>query len=169
MSALSSNSGEWQTPPWLVGKCRAALGGYITLDAAASDENKLGQAWFTQERSALENSWAYEVHKAHRPTLFCNPPGEKTGKLIRAFWNRWNYESEAFYASVWVDFNLDHLRFLERVPRDCLIVPRRRMAFIDPSTGLKRKGAQIGGFIYFRGAYRDVCKLFPANEFLVML
>jgi phage N-6-adenine-methyltransferase len=168
VSALSSKSAEWQTPPWLVEKCKAALGGYITLDAAATDENKLGQYWFTQERSALDNSWAYEVIKAHRPTLFLNPPGERSGKLIRAFWNRWEAESECFYASVWVDFNLDHLRFVRRVPRDCLIVPRFRMAFVDPATGRERKGAQLGGFLLFRGAYQRVDQLFPANQFLVM-
>lgn len=168
MSALSSLSAEWQTPPWLVNKCTQALGGYITLDAAASNENKLGKFFFTKERSALENSWGYEAQNAWRPTLFCNPPGEKTGKLIRAFWNRWNVESECFHASVWVDFNLDHLRFLERVPRDYLIVPRKRMAFVDPATGEERKGAQIGGFIYFRGAVRGLDSLFNPREFLVM-
>ncbi len=168
MSALSSKSGEWQTPEWLVQSCKAALGGSITLDAAATDKNKLGTHWFTKERSALQNSWSFEVMKQHRPTLFLNPPGEKTGKLIRDFWYHWNNESQCFWSSVWVDFNLDHLRFIERVPRDCLIIPRKRMAFTDPVTGLDRKGAQIGGFIMFRGMYQNIENLFPRQHFLVM-
>jgi phage N-6-adenine-methyltransferase len=175
MSALSSASGEWQTPPWLAEKCRAALGGYITLDAATSEANNMGaEQYFTAADDALTFQWACSVAPVERPpTLFLNPPGEKSGKLIRAFWRLWDRESRLFHAAVWVDFNLDHLRFLKRVQGDCLVIPRKRMAFVDPLTGLERKGAQIGGFIYFRGAYgltkeNSVTALFPEPSFLVM-
>jgi phage N-6-adenine-methyltransferase len=174
MSALSSKSGEWRTPKWLVEKCRAALGGYITLDAAASDQNTVGEFCFTKARSALEHSWHAEVAGLDRPTVFLNPPGERSGKLIRQFWDRWNCASKRFHAACWVDFNLDHLRFITRVPADVLIIPRKRLAFVDPATGLERKGAQIGGFILFRGHWaigggpNGKPALFPERDYLVM-
>jgi hypothetical protein len=99
VSALSSNSGEWMTPPWLVEKCRAALGGYISLDAATSDANNVGaDSYLTAEdgktNGALEFNWAQWFHDhgppQKAPTLFLNPPGEKTGKLIRRFWRLWH-------------------------------------------------------------------------------
>lgn len=181
MSALSSKSGEWQTPPWLVEKCRAALGGYITLDAATDENNVKAMHTITAEDDALDGvgSWAMWCERGMAlsdptRTLFLNPPGEKTGKLIRRFWERWDAESANFYASVWVDFNLDHLRFIKRQPADCLIIPRKRMAFVDPLTGKERTGAQIGGFILFRGYYQlgggpnGKPALFPEPDFLTM-
>lgn len=169
MTATSSNSGEWQTPPWLVAKCRAMLGGYITLDAATSPDNPVGAStFFTAEQSAFDRTWDTAAAHSLRPTLFLNPPGERTGKLIRRFWAEWHYYSTRFFrASCWVDFNLDHLRFIERVPGDVLIVPRKRLAFVDPATGLERKGAQIGGFILFRGWW-TLSVEWPDREYLVM-
>lgn len=174
-----SLSGEWQTPPWLVEKCRAALGGYITLDAATTADNPVGAHFgVTAHLDALSPTpwlwWAnMESFSGTHKTLFLNPPGERSGKLVRRFWARWHAESRLFHAAVWVDFNLDHLRFIERVPGDCLIVPRKRMAFVDPATGQERRGAQVGGFLLFRGffgttAESSIAKLFPEPEFLTM-
>ncbi len=184
MTALSSSSGEWQTPQWLVEKCRAALGGYISLDAASSpqaNETVKARCFLSPEVDALETTWdaweRYHGDKVSRPTLFLNPPGERSGKLIRKFWAEWDYYYSVcgyFYASVWVDFNLDHLRFIHRVQGDCLIIPRKRMAFVDPTTGKEKKGAQIGGFILFRGGFgleseeASISRLFPKEDFLVM-
>lgn len=168
MSALSSKSGEWQTPPWLVEKCRAALGGYISLDAANDVSNPTGAADFlsANDDALARPTWWGLVQGQRQPTLFLNPPGERSGKLIRRFWARWNYESAHFHAAVWVDFNLDHLRFIELGVTDTLVIPRKRMAFVDPTTGKERKGAQIGGFLLFRGAYREMDIHFPDNEYL---
>lgn len=176
MSALLSMSGNWQTPPWLISKCRAALGGYITLDAAASTDNVEPDFFYSAAEDALEQSWLSDVKfgRFTSPTLFLNPPGERSGKLIRRFWAKWDAESRGFHASVWVDFNLDHLRFIKRTGDDCLIIPRKRMAFVDPLTGKERKGAQIGGFILFRGYYGcspdhpGISELFPEPDFLTM-
>lgn len=188
MSALSSKSGEWQTPPWLVALCRQALGGEISLDAATVASNPVGALdIITQKHDALaEKPWLEYTRQPggqlwEKPTLFLNPPGEKTGKLIRRFWQRWNEESPRFHASVWVDFNLDHLRFIERLPGDCLIIPRKRMAFVRLETGLEVSGAQIGGFILFRGDFHrwrlvneadpngEAVDIFPEPDFMTMM
>jgi hypothetical protein len=150
-------SGEWQTPLWLVKKCRAALGGYITLDAATSASNNVGAlVGITAEDDALGPKPWLEYASARgypgsEPTLFLNPPGEKSGKLIRLFWERYNNERADFYSSIWVDFNLDHLRFIKPARHRRLFVPAKRLAFTDPATGLERKGAQIGGFLVCDG------------------
>jgi len=186
MAATSSNSAEWQTPDWLVEKCREMLGGTISLDAASSAEaNKVIKAdrFYDITANALAQRWDHDTpywdfrHSNGKPTLFLNPPGERSGKLIRQFWSHWDHHSASghFYASVWVDFNLDHLRFIRRVPGDILIIPRKRLAFKDPATGKVKKGAQIGGFLLFRGAWgcsdssipRTI--QWPDSEYLCML
>ncbi len=174
MSALTSNSGDWQTPPWLVEKCRAALGGYISVDAATSADNPVkADRFYTAADDALGHLWDAENADLVRPTLFLNPPGSRSGKLIRDFWKCWDLYSRVFFhASVWVDFNLDHLRFIERVQGDCLIIPRKRIAFVDPLLGAERRGAPIGGFLLFRGYYGTengiANDLFPEPDFLTM-
>lgn len=184
MSALSSKSGEWQTPPWLVEKCRAALGGHVSLDPCAGigpgGQNNVGAySAIYKAGDGLSYDWLRLAIKQQEffgivPTLFVNPPGERSGKLVRRFWAKWNAESRKFHASVWVDFNLDHLRFITRVPADALIIPRKRLAFVDPVTGKERRGAQIGGFLLFRGYYalgggpNGMPALFPEPDFLTM-
>lgn len=167
MSALTSNSGEWQTPPWLVEKCRGTMRG-ISLDAATSADNPVGaDRIITAEMDALNPAtpW-WRGPPDDYDTLFLNPPGEKTGKLIRRFWKRWSVESWRFRAAIWVDFNLDHLRFIEATDADRLLIPRKRLAFVDPLTGLARKGAQIGGFILCRGRCLELESWFPETEYL---
>lgn len=171
MAALSSNSSEWMTPPWLVEKCRAALGGYISLDAATSRSNPVGaDESYTPMENAL-GGWPWhqmEEIPTRPPTLFLNPPGERSGKLVREFWRRWDFESTKFHAAVWVDFNLDHLRFISTMPGDSLVIPRKRIAWVDPATQQPRKGAQIGGFLLFRGNYNSMATLFPPYEYVVI-
>lgn len=158
-----SKSSEWQTPPWLVHKLRAAMGGTIDVDAATTTGNPVGATSIITAQIDALSQWT--DWDCDNKSLFLNPPGSKDGKLVRCFWSRWDVESKRARCASWVGFNLDQLRFVVKGPSDCLIIPRKRVAYVNPQTGLEVKGAQIGSFILLRGKYRGVGDLFPASEF----
>ena len=66
---------EWRTPRWLFDRCVERFGTF-NLDAAASDENHLCDAWFTEKDNALEKDWFGNV--------WCNPPYS----MLRPFANK---------------------------------------------------------------------------------
>ncbi len=143
------------------------LGGEITVDAATTEANPVGACRpITPEENALSDKTAWLPVYDGRHTLFLNPPGGDRGKLIRKFWDRWNVESRKFTAAVWVDFNLDHLRFIQVKTEDLLVIPRKRIGFVDPRTGKEKKGAQTGAFLIFRGTKVNAPIVFPDSEYL---
>lgn len=150
MSAMSCNLSDWVTPPELINKIRQALGGNIDLDAASSkraNEVIRAQRFISKEEDALVKSTSWDpIHD--RSSLFLNPPGSRDGKLIRAFWGRWNVESWKHYRSCWLDFNLDHLRFVDH---GWLVIPKQRIRYLHPTTLLPGNAPTIGSFMLFRG------------------
>lgn len=167
-------SADWQTPPWLVEKCRTVLGGHISFDPCASPleygDTVGAMSKVYRAGDALTQHWVRcarcGIAADYPPTMLCNPPGDRSGKLVRAFWDRFDLFSPGFAAAVWVDFNLDHLRFITTARHDKLVIPRKRIAFVDPATGKERRGAQIGGFLLFRGQTQFLHRTFPADEYL---
>lgn len=61
---MSSDSGEWETPPDFFDRLDAEY--RFTLDAAASTTNAKCETYFTKERDALTLAWPGRV--------WCNPP-----------------------------------------------------------------------------------------------
>ena len=77
---FSSQKMNWCTPPELFERCNAIWS--FTLDAAASDGNKLCKWHFTERNSAFDNSWA-----GHR--VWINPPyGRTLGSWVELA-NQW--------------------------------------------------------------------------------
>lgn len=155
MTALTSKTAEWMTPKWLVDYIREALGGEITLDPASNEKaNKIIKArrFYTKADDSLTLSWAQQFKPGARPALFLNPPGDVSGKLVRKFWSHYRLYAPTFWATCWLGFNLDQLRFVERFRdvRTRIVVPRKRVAYIDED-GKEGKFPTIGSFLYFTG------------------
>lgn len=72
---FSSNSDEYETPPWLFEKLDKAFD--FSLDAAASPENYKCNIYYTENFSGLIGSW-------ERYVVFCNPPYSKRGLQSQA-------------------------------------------------------------------------------------
>jgi site-specific DNA-methyltransferase (adenine-specific) len=64
-SDVASTGDEWRTPPVLFAALDAVY--HFELDAAATRENALCEAWYTKEMDALWRSW-------HGLRVFLNPP-----------------------------------------------------------------------------------------------
>ena len=74
LSAFSSKTHTWQTPPDLFDKLNREF--RFTLDAAASADNALASEYFTEDDDALSQRWHGRV--------FCNPPyGPGIGKWVK--------------------------------------------------------------------------------------
>ena len=73
-SMMTSNSGEWQTPPALYAQLDNEF--HFTVDVCASDSNKLSPLYFTKSDSCLTQPW-------HNATCWMNPPyGRKIGTFL---------------------------------------------------------------------------------------
>ena len=70
----TSSHDEWLTPPELFAVLDKEF--HFMLDAAASDDNTLCHAWYTEEENALTQEWC------HR-SVFCNPPYSLIGPFVQ--------------------------------------------------------------------------------------
>lgn len=124
--------------------------GTINTDAATTPDNPVLATYpITEDMDALDPETQWYDYKPGPQTLFLNPPGGNRGRTVRAFWERFNEESRKFYASCWVGFNLDQLRF---VHDGWLVIPKKRIRYIDPVTGsVGASSPQIGSFLLLRG------------------
>lgn len=73
---FSSDSNEWQTPPWLFKEYDDLF--HFELDAAATKENTLCTRYFTKEDDALIQDW-----KPYRTVWLNSPYGRLIGKFIK--------------------------------------------------------------------------------------
>ena len=106
---MSSASAEHYTPADIVERARRTMGG-INLDPAschAAQETVRAAAYYTEALDGLSLPWSGRV--------FCNPPGDKSGKLPRAFWTKLRSDVSKYRVTefVWVAFNISHLRTLQ--------------------------------------------------------
>jgi len=129
-----SESADWGSPPEVVKLARAVLG-RIDLDPATSNYwNRHGvRARFIIGADGETTSW--RCRESH-VTVFLNPPGDKSGQLVKSFWARLVREWAAgeVESAVWVGFSLEQLVSLQSEPVNPMtlpmIVPRRRLAFM---------------------------------------
>lgn len=136
---LSTNE-EQGSPPEVIEFARRLMG-RIDLDPASSpywNQFVRAERYYTKEQNGLFLPW--------EGCVFCNPPGDKTGRLVQRFWRKLVRDSAHTVASFWVGFNLEQLTGLQQfarnplAPRIWLIVPRRRLCFLgsegdDPTHG----------------------------------
>ena len=114
-------SSEHYTPPELIESARQVMGS-IDLDPASSPiANSVIKAkvFYTKETNGLDltNSWEGNV--------YLNPPGDRTGKLVKAFWERLVNEvlNDNVRAGIWAGFNTNQLQSLQRFGIHPLLLP----------------------------------------------
>jgi len=81
-STVSNDKSEWQTPPWLFKRLNDEF--QFNLDAAATFENRLVNAFFDKNSDALTKDWG-----GKGSTVFLNPPfgrGAVDAFAKKAFW-----------------------------------------------------------------------------------
>jgi hypothetical protein len=151
-AAHSSATPEHGTPPEFVAIARAVLGA-IDVDPASSptwnhavqarrvitaQENGLRTAWFAGAPRPRELLTSTQRPPAAPGTAIVNPPGERSGALVAAFWL-----ALAMYwhrgwcrSAVWVGFNLEQLGRLQRVGapshplQHVTLLPMRRTGYM---------------------------------------
>lgn len=132
LTALHSSASPGHgTPPEIVEAARRVLGG-IDLDPASSAVfNKVVRAdrFYDVFDDGLSRRWSGRV--------FCNPPGDHTGSMVKAFWAKLvaHYRDGDVTAAVWIGFSIDQLQTLQQLPCDSpmsfpFCVPKKRLCFI---------------------------------------
>lgn len=173
----SSKSDNWGTPPEYVELARAVLG-RIDLDPSSSPQwNASIGAWriITADEDGLRTPW---VNGAPSPVDICrqdaprcsprrdvrvylNPPGDKSGELVAAFWRALaSYHALGWISCAFYDgFSLEQLSRLQRVGARShplcwpTLFPRERVDhLIEPG----RPGTAAGHASFFT--------LLPANR-----
>ncbi len=136
---LSCQTPEHYTPRKYIEAVRYVLGD-IDLDPASCEmANVIVQAkvYYDMVTDGLRQPWTGKV--------FVNPPGDKRGKLVRAFWRKANLhvvKGEAVV--VWLGYSIEQLRTLQSCAslgdRTCpspleypLCFPRERIEFVEAS------------------------------------
>jgi hypothetical protein len=153
----SSDSAEHGTSPAFVELGRAAIG-FPDVDPASSqawnklicarrvitrEENGLRTPWFEGAPVPLQVRSCREIAPPGRRTAHVNPPGDREGVLVAAFWIalagyfalRW------VTSAIWIGFNVEQLARLQRVGarshplEHVTLVPARREGY-RPSPAL---------------------------------
>lgn len=127
----SSDSAEHGTSPEFIELAHATFEGPPDVDPASSAEwNRLVRArrFITKRENGLRTPWfegapiPLALSKAAPApggcrTLMVNPPGERSGKLVAAFW----IATAGYFAlgwatsAIWIGFNVEQLARLQRV------------------------------------------------------
>lgn len=105
----TSNSPEHYTPTEWIERVKGVMGD-IDIDPASSDvaqEVVQAKNYYTVESDGLSQEWHGRV--------FINPPGDKTGKIVRLFWSKLVLELVRNHVSefIWLAFNISQLRTLQ--------------------------------------------------------
>ncbi len=135
MNALHlSKSAEHHTPLDIIESARTVMGG-IDLDPASSiefNERVKATKFYTKDDDGLTKDWKGRV--------FLNPPGDKSGMLVKKFWRKLvrDYEEGRVDEAIWIGFSLEQLTSLQSVDvmhplRYPTCVPRRRLKYCGDS------------------------------------
>jgi len=163
-----SESAEWFTPVEIITATHSLMGA-IDLDPAsnhAAQKRVKAAAFYDEERNGLVRQWNGRV--------FLNPPGDKQGRLPKAFWSKLiqEYVYGDVTEAVYLGFSLEQLVSLQSNTVGALVlslspldfplcVPKRRLSFMQPD-GTVVKGNTHGSFISYLGwrqsRFREVFK-----------
>ena len=159
----SSHTSEWHTPEWLYRLCLQVLG-TIDLDPASSKaawcNNNLERPvrYFDKETNGLLQDWT--------GTLFINPPGERTGKLVNLFWDKLLRTRQLgnLEHAIFIGFNISLLKTtqsskLASAMEFPICVPKRRIAFYDEAGICQRSPTKDSVIVYVPGT-SDMTNLF---------
>ena len=107
----SSTTPEHGTPPHIVEGARNLMGG-IDLDPASSafwNKRVRAKKFYTEKDDGLAQPWKGRV--------FLNPPGDRSGKLVQAFWLRLveHYFADQIEQAIWVGFSVEQFVTLQGI------------------------------------------------------
>lgn len=102
------------TPAWVVKLAIQVMGGIDCDPASGSVPQAVVNAgtFFNAEQDGLTQTWKGRV--------WCNPPGEKTGRRVKKFWCKLSQEVAAKNVPefMWLAFNISHLKTMQTPPKD---------------------------------------------------
>jgi hypothetical protein len=140
-----SASENWGSPPWVADGARFIFGGKIDLDPASdplwnSHVVKADRIITAQEDALDEKTWWTDCRGEPCDSVFLNPPGDRSGDLVQAFWQRLvdEWTSCVVSAGFYVGFSLEQLGTLQSAtlsplsPQLKLCVPRSRVRYLRP-------------------------------------
>lgn len=139
---------DWQTPPEVLDPIRNYFDGYISFDPCTTEHNPVGAMHIcTPEMDGLRCNWN------HYDNLFINPP---YGKHTKA----WMEKAKTLHKpAVWLlpanRWETDYLQEFAR-HMDGMVLVRRRVKFIDPSTGERGKSNIYGSVLWLQNAWNHL-------------
>lgn len=150
-----SKSAEWRTPPRIIEAAKMVLG-EIDLDPASTEAANVwigAKKIYTKKDDGLEHDWEGRV--------WLNPPGDKSGKLVKLFWSKLveSFEGGGVTEAIWLGFSLEQLVTLQ-LPYVTLTplyypvcVPKTRIQFIN-KRGEICKQPTHGNYLCYLGKRR---------------
>ncbi len=108
----SSASPDWGTPVDVIEAIRMVLGGVIDLDPFSSE--LFNEAVQARNIYTLKDD-ALSIPIWHPGTAIVNPPGDKSGELVKRCWEKLieQYLMGQISSAVWVGFNISQLQTLQ--------------------------------------------------------
>jgi hypothetical protein len=168
----SAKTDQHGSPPSFVTLARTTMG-RIDVDPASSamwNENIGAARFITKQQNGLRTPWfpgapaPLELRtRARRPTpardepgtVLLNPPGDRRGALVAAFWwalaeyFAWGWATSAVY----IGFSVEQLARLQRVGArshpllHVTLVPAKRENYVDAETGELQEDATHASFV----------------------
>lgn len=158
---------DWMTPKDCIERARKTLGD-IDLDPASSRFGNgavRARAYMTPRHNGWMRGWGT---KSAPSRVFCNPPGGRCAKstLPQLFWNNAYLQTLFGHTKgcVFLAFQISLLRVAQRAVHPPpyafpMCVPRRRIAFVDP-TGSNRQSPRYDNAIIYLPGTEDRTEVF---------
>lgn len=147
-----SKSAEWFTGYELLLRSLKVLG-EVDLDPASclsANERVGARTFFDTEQNGLNQDWYKYAGK-----VLINPPGDRRGRLVKAFWDKLRSYDGQLTSAIWIGFSLEQLRYLPNLGDATIVIPRKRPVYLKPD-GSEARSPTHGGYV----AYLD----FRANS-----
>lgn len=145
--AHATYSHDWWTPPEWIKWVAKTLGSYWFDPCPVDWDGKLDglRALWTPTPG---RAWDY-ANEHNLPPLYVNHPGGRGQAQL--WWDRFREHSWYSPGAIWCGFNLEQLRTLDPSPLQLdgwLVVPRKRIAYIDGRTGERAKSPSQATFFW---------------------
>ncbi|MEI7341232.1 phage N-6-adenine-methyltransferase [Pectobacterium brasiliense] len=129
----------YQTPLWLFDALDLEFGFY--LDAAASDKNALCSNYLTESDDALNTDWV--SHGA----IWINPPYSKITPWVEKAAEECRKQRQAVVMLIPEDMSVGWFSLALEYVDEVRVITHGRVNFIDPSTGVEKKGNSKGSML----------------------
>lgn len=155
----SSRNDDWMTPHWVIDLVKNVLG-EIELDPASSEKANdyiKAKKIYTIDDDALSlDKWCNVPS-----TIYINPPGGKLGNKSKTglFWQKLmqHREQGLINHAIFMCFSIEALQSTQLLT-DCLsigefpiCIPKRRIAFVDPTTNNRNQPSHSNCIVYVPG------------------